>query len=79
MRPTNYSGEATTVQWTVTNQGADVWAGTRYWLDIVYFCFVIFWAAVAVRALAKLARLAGHNWRDEVAVAGADERANVLG
>jgi TRAP-type C4-dicarboxylate transport system permease small subunit len=48
-------------------------------LDIVYFCFVIFWIAVVVRALLKLVRLAGPNWRDDVALASADERANVLG
>jgi TRAP-type C4-dicarboxylate transport system permease small subunit len=48
-------------------------------LDIVYFCFVIFWAAVVVRALLKLIRLAGPNWRDNVAVTPPDERANVLG
>jgi TRAP-type transport system small permease protein len=48
-------------------------------LDIVYFCFVIFWIAVIVRALFKFVRLAGPGWRDEVALARADERANVLG
>ena len=48
-------------------------------LDYVYFCFVVFWAAVAVRAVLKLIRLAGPGWRDEVAIARADERANVLG
>jgi len=48
-------------------------------LDVVYFCFVIFWIAVVVRALLKLIRLAGPNWRDDVALASADERANVLG
>ena len=48
-------------------------------LDIVYFCFVIYWAAVIVRAGMKLARLAGPNWRDEVALVRADERANLLG
>jgi TRAP-type C4-dicarboxylate transport system permease small subunit len=47
-------------------------------LDIVYFCFVIYWAAVIVRAAFKLARLAGPNWRDEV-TAGSDGSANVLG
>ena len=34
---TNYSGEATTVSWTVKNFGADVWSQTRYWMDDVYF------------------------------------------
>jgi TRAP-type transport system small permease protein len=48
-------------------------------LDIVYFCFVIYWAAVIVRAGFKLVRLAGPKWRDEVALVRADERANVLG
>jgi hypothetical protein len=33
----NYSGEPTTVTYTVTNKGADVWSGTRYWTDKVYF------------------------------------------
>ena len=47
-------------------------------LDVVYFCFVIYWAAVIVRAGFKLARLAGPNWRDEV-TASADGSANVLG
>jgi TRAP-type C4-dicarboxylate transport system permease small subunit len=44
-------------------------------LDFIYFCFVIFWIAVIVRALAKLVRLAGADWRDEVALTRADERA----
>jgi len=48
-------------------------------LDFVYLCFVVFWAAVVVRAVVKLIRLAGPNWRNEVAIVGADERANVLG
>jgi TRAP-type C4-dicarboxylate transport system permease small subunit len=48
-------------------------------LDFVYFCFVVFWVAVIVRAAIKLIRLAGRNWRQQVAVARADERANVLG
>ena len=48
-------------------------------LDFVYVCFVVFWAAVVVRAGIKLIRLLGPNWRDEVALVGADERANVLG
>ena len=47
-------------------------------LDIVYFCFVIYWAAVIVRAAFKLACLAGPNWRDEV-TATSDGSANVLG
>ena len=48
-------------------------------LDVVYLCFVVFWAAVVVRAVLKLVRLVGPNWRDEVAIVSADERANVLG
>ena len=48
-------------------------------LDIVYSCFVVFWVSVIVRAALKLVRLARPNWRDEVAVVRADERANVLG
>src|SRR5262245_12395107 len=48
-------------------------------LDLVYFCFVIFWAAVVARALIKLVRLASPRWRQEVAPPRPDERANVLG
>jgi TRAP-type transport system small permease protein len=48
-------------------------------LDYVYLCFVVFWAAAVVRAVLKLIRLAGPNWREEVAIVGPDERANVLG
>ncbi len=32
----NYSGETTTVTWTVKNYGGDVWTGTRLWLDAVW-------------------------------------------
>ncbi len=35
--PENFSGEETTIIWTVTNFGADVWSGTRGWVDSVYF------------------------------------------
>ena len=31
----------------------------RWRLDWLYFCFVIYWAAVIVRSLARLVRLAG--------------------
>ncbi len=48
-------------------------------LDVVYFCFVVYWAAVVVRAALKLARLLGPGWRDEVAPAMPDERSNLLG
>ena len=51
----------------------------RWRLDLVYSCFVVFWAAVIVRALLKLVRLASPRWREEVALVRADERANVLG
>ena len=51
----------------------------RWRLDIVYLCFVVFWAAVIVRSLARLIRLFGPHWRDEVAVVRPDERANPLG
>ncbi|MDE3036214.1 MAG: hypothetical protein KGJ14_09610, partial [Nitrospirota bacterium] len=34
--PSNFSGEKTTVQWTVENVGAPVWGGTRYWTDNVF-------------------------------------------
>ncbi|MDZ4254036.1 MAG: CARDB domain-containing protein, partial [Sulfuritalea sp.] len=34
--PQNFSGEQTTVTWTVTNLGAAVWSGTRSWNDVVY-------------------------------------------
>ncbi|NET08656.1 MAG: hypothetical protein F6K16_28965 [Symploca sp. SIO2B6] len=30
------SGELTTVSWTVTNAGADVWEGTDYWYDEIW-------------------------------------------
>ncbi|GAB1542664.1 hypothetical protein NUACC21_53380 [Scytonema sp. NUACC21] len=32
----NYSGDPTTIEWTVTNNGASVWEGTRYWYDEVW-------------------------------------------
>ncbi|WP_013334633.1 CARDB domain-containing protein [Gloeothece verrucosa] len=34
--PNNFSGERTTVKWTVTNTGAPTWEGTRYWYDEVW-------------------------------------------
>ncbi|MBI3347611.1 MAG: hypothetical protein HY020_10425, partial [Burkholderiales bacterium] len=34
--PTNYSGEDTTVTWTVQNFGAAVWSGTKGWLDHIW-------------------------------------------
>ncbi|MCP4925155.1 MAG: hypothetical protein GY916_04335, partial [Gammaproteobacteria bacterium] len=35
-QPDNLSGEETTVSWTVTNFGADVWGGTQGWIDRVF-------------------------------------------
>ena len=35
--PENFSGEQTQVSWTVTNQGAAVWAGTQGWVDNIFF------------------------------------------
>ena len=35
-------------------------------LDIVYACFGVFMAAVIVRLAARVVRLAGRGWRDEV-------------
>ena len=32
----NYSGEKTTVTWTVRNDGGDVWSGTRLWNDEIW-------------------------------------------
>ena len=32
----NFSGEKTTVTWTVRNDGAAVWSGTRLWTDAVW-------------------------------------------
>jgi CARDB len=34
---TNYSGDPTTLSYTVTNKGGDVWNGTKYWTDKIYF------------------------------------------
>nr|WP_309246834.1 CARDB domain-containing protein [Ramlibacter montanisoli] len=34
--PQNFSGERTTVSWTVRNDGAAIWAGTRHWTDAVW-------------------------------------------
>ncbi|HEV6968860.1 CARDB domain-containing protein, partial [Roseateles sp.] len=34
--PTNYSGEDTTITWTVQNFGAAVWSGTKGWLDHIW-------------------------------------------
>jgi len=32
----NYSGEPTTVTWTVKNDGGDIWSGTRLWTDKIW-------------------------------------------
>jgi TRAP-type C4-dicarboxylate transport system permease small subunit len=48
-------------------------------LDLVYACFVVFWAAVVARSLAKIGRLAGPRWRVAVAPPRPDERASILG
>ncbi|MBF2017367.1 MAG: putative Ig domain-containing protein [Rivularia sp. T60_A2020_040] len=32
----NYSGDKTTIEWTVRNDGAAVWSGTRYWYDEIW-------------------------------------------
>ena len=48
-------------------------------LDIVYSCFLVYWVAACVRAVAKFVALCGPRWQDEVAAVQVDERANVLG
>ncbi len=35
--PTSFSNETVNVSWTVKNQGANVWDGTKYWYDEVWF------------------------------------------
>ncbi|WP_404783509.1 putative Ig domain-containing protein [Altericista sp. CCNU0014] len=35
-QPANFSGERTTVEWTVENAGGPMWSGTRYWTDEVW-------------------------------------------
>jgi TRAP-type C4-dicarboxylate transport system permease small subunit len=47
--------------------------------DYVFACFAVYWAAVVVRAAARLVRLLGPDWRKAVALAAPDERANLLG
>jgi TRAP-type C4-dicarboxylate transport system permease small subunit len=51
----------------------------RWRLDLVYSCFVVYWLAVIVRAVAQLARVVGPHWRDHVATVAPDERGNLLG
>ena len=47
-------------------------------LDIVYACFAVYWCAVIVRAIAKLVRLLGRDWRSEVEVTP-DHATNLIG
>ena len=47
--------------------------------DYVFACFAVYWAAVVVRAAARLVRLCSPNWRAAVALTAPDERANLLG
>ena len=47
--------------------------------DYVFACFALYWTAVVIRAVFKLVRLFGPNWRNAVALAPPDERSNVLG
>src|SRR5262249_40237549 len=35
-QPESFSGEKTTVSWTVKNFGSTAWESTRYWTDAVY-------------------------------------------
>jgi TRAP-type C4-dicarboxylate transport system permease small subunit len=48
-------------------------------LDFVFACFMVYWVAVCVRAIARFAALCGPRWREHVASTQPDERANVLG
>ncbi len=48
-------------------------------LDIIFSCFMVYWVAVCVRAIAKFSALFSARWRDHVAATQIDERANVLG
>ena len=48
-------------------------------LDWVFSCFVVYWIAVMVRAVAKFVVLCGKNWQENVTAAPPDERTNVLG
>jgi TRAP-type C4-dicarboxylate transport system permease small subunit len=48
-------------------------------LDAIYSCFMVYWVAVCVRAIAKFSALCGARWRAHVAAVQLDERANVLG
>ena len=48
-------------------------------LDIIFSCFMVYWVAVCVRAIAKFSALCGARWQTHVAGALPDERTNVLG
>jgi TRAP-type transport system small permease protein len=48
-------------------------------LDWVYSCFIIYWLAVIVRAIDKLALLTSSSWREHVKDLAPDAKANVLG
>ncbi len=48
-------------------------------LDVVFFCFVIYLAALTVRLAAKFMRAAGPRWRQEVTDTDASQTANILG
>lgn len=48
-------------------------------LDLVFSCFMVYWLAVTVRAIAKFVLLCSARWREHVATLQPDERANVLG
>lgn len=48
-------------------------------LDVVYACFAIYIAALAIRLAAKCYAAAGRNWRDHVADSDPTETANIIG
>ena len=48
-------------------------------LDFVYFCFVIYLAALVIRLAAKFARAAGRNWRNETVDSDGAQTANIIG
>lgn len=48
-------------------------------LDLVYACFAIYVAALAVRLAVKCFDAAGRNWRDHVADSDPTETANIIG
>jgi TRAP-type transport system small permease protein len=48
-------------------------------LDYVYFCFVIYWLAVIVRAVDRIVLLSSDQWSEHVKDQKADEKTNVLG